>query len=217
MARHYKRPDYWTLKAHREGFPARSVYKLQEMDEKFALFGRGSLVRVLDLGAAPGSWSLYAARRWGQNLALTAVDTAQLLPACAAALSSSAGSFVFVQGDMTALPVREAVSSHGPFDIVMSDAAPATTGNSSVDSLRSLALAEAALDYAAAFLVKDGNFLVKVFQSADSAALLSRLRSLFLRAQSFKPKACRSESFETYYLGLQKRSNLSAHTPASLG
>ncbi|MDR2808305.1 MAG: RlmE family RNA methyltransferase [Spirochaetaceae bacterium] len=206
MAAHYKRADYWTVKAHQEGFPARSVYKLKEIDEKFSFFKRGQRhLRVLDLGAAPGSWSLYASRLVGKSLLLTAVDTAPLLPACTAELSSSLESFVFVHGDMTDSCTRESVSAHGPFDIVMSDAAPATTGNSSIDTMRSLVLAESALDYALQLLVKGGNFVVKIFQGNESAALLNRIQGLFLRGKSFKPQVCRNESFETYYLGLQKR------------
>jgi 23S rRNA (uridine2552-2'-O)-methyltransferase len=83
--------------------------------------------------------------------------------------------------------------------------APATTGNRSVDTLRSLALVEEVVSYAEAALASGGNLVVKVFQGGDTAEVLKRLRSLFATARSFKPEACRSESFETYYLGLGKK------------
>jgi 23S rRNA (uridine2552-2'-O)-methyltransferase len=106
---------------------------------------------------------------------------------------------------MTAAEVREAILARGPFNLIVSDAAPATTGNKSVDALRSLALAEAALDYAETALARGGSFVTKVFQSGDSASLLRRIRELFDTGKSFKPQACRGESFETYYLGLGRK------------
>ncbi|MDR2746838.1 MAG: RlmE family RNA methyltransferase [Treponema sp.] len=204
----YDKPDFWALKAQREGYPARSIYKLQEMDEKFKLLGmtggKPGAPRVLDLGAAPGSWSLYVLRRMGGRGFLAAADLAPLSREHGRGLFGG-DNFRFIQGDITAAEVREALLERGPFDLVMSDAAPATTGNRSVDTPRSLALAEAALAYAQAALVRGGNLAVKVFQGGDSAALLARLRELFVSAKTFKPQACRSGSFETYYLGLKKR------------
>ena len=205
MAAHYKRPDYWAVKAKQEGFPARSVYKLKEINEKFDFFGKGAKLHLLDLGASPGSWSLYASRLLGKGLSLTAVDMVDLAPSCKSELSSLSGEFVFLQGDITDSKVKDSVSMQGPFDIVISDAAPLTTGNSFIDSLHSIALAETALDYASHFLVKGGKFAVKVFQGDGSADLLTLIKELFLRCKSFKPQACRAQSFEIYYLGLGKR------------
>jgi 23S rRNA (uridine2552-2'-O)-methyltransferase len=87
----------------------------------------------------------------------------------------------------------------------MSDAAPATTGSRSVDTLRSQALAEEALLYAETVLARGGSMVVKVFQGGDTAGLLKRIRDLFEIGKSFKPAACRAGSFETYYLGLGKK------------
>ncbi|MDR3160089.1 MAG: RlmE family RNA methyltransferase [Spirochaetaceae bacterium] len=198
----YEKPDFWALKAQREGYPARSVYKLQEMDEKFKLFRPGPPgFRGLDLGAAPGSWSLYALRRMEGRLFLAAADLAPLPEH----RLFRGDHFFFIRGDMTTENVREALLARGPYDLVMSDAAPATTGNRAVDTLRSLALAETALFYAETALVKGGNLVVKVFQGGDSAGLLDRMRELFVTGKSFKPRSCRSSSFETYYIGLEKR------------
>ncbi|MDR1210887.1 MAG: RlmE family RNA methyltransferase, partial [Spirochaetaceae bacterium] len=197
--------DHWSLKAQKEGYPARSVYKLKELDEKFKLFAqrpRDRPFRVLDLGAAPGSWSLYILKKFSGNVFLAASDLAPLSGQFGR--EHLAGVF-FVQGDIHEEGVRAALLEKGPYDAVISDAAPATTGNRSVDSGRSLALAEAALAYGEAGLKPGGNFVVKIFQGAGAESLLKRMRELFTTAKSFKPEACRSNSFETYYLGLGKK------------
>jgi 23S rRNA (uridine2552-2'-O)-methyltransferase len=93
----------------------------------------------------------------------------------------------------------------GPYRLVICDAAPLTTGNRQVDTLRSLELAETALGYAEEALERGGNLVVKVFQGADSAALLTKIRSLFDTGRAFKPAACRNESFEVYYVGLGRK------------
>jgi 23S rRNA (uridine2552-2'-O)-methyltransferase len=207
----YEKPDHWSLKAQKEGYPARSVYKLKEMDEKFGLFhlpSGSAAIKVLDLGAAPGSWSLYALRYFQQKqdkrCLLTAVDLSPLSRQYDKGLFDGEN-FCFIQGDITEAEIREAIHARGPFNLVMSDAAPATTGNRSVDTLRSLALAEAVLGYAETALAVGGSLAVKVFQGGDTASILKRIRELFKTGKSFKPEACRSESFETYYLGLGKK------------
>jgi 23S rRNA (uridine2552-2'-O)-methyltransferase len=93
----------------------------------------------------------------------------------------------------------------GPYQLLVSDAAPATTGNRSVDTLRSLDLAETVLEYAETALVKGGNLAVKVFQGGDTGTLLKRIKRQFETGKSFKPQACRPESFETYFIGLGKK------------
>ncbi|WP_304224807.1 RlmE family RNA methyltransferase [Gracilinema caldarium] len=203
----YDTLDYWSLKAQKEGYPARSVYKLKEMDEKFGLFKgavKGAGFKVLDVGAAPGSWSLYALRRMGGSGYLVSVDLSPLSRVYDKGLFD-ASNFFFIQGDITDASVRSQLLERGPYHLVMSDVAPATTGNRAVDTLRSLALVEEVVAYAEASLVVGGNLVVKVFQGGDTAEVLKRLRSLFVTARSFKPEACRSESFETYYLGLGKK------------
>ncbi|MDR1319076.1 MAG: RlmE family RNA methyltransferase [Treponema sp.] len=210
----YKKPDYWSLKAQKEGYPARSVYKLKEMDERFGLLkpaGRGAgasggaVFRVLDLGAAPGSWSLYLLRKIGPRAGfLCAADLSPLSRQYDRGLFDG-DNFFFIQGDITASGVREKIGGRGPYNLVASDAAPATTGNRSVDTARSLELAETALVYAENVLAKGGSLVIKIFQGGDTAEILKRLKDLFETAKSFKPEACRNESFETYYLGLGKK------------
>ena len=199
----YEKPDSWSLKAQKEGYPARSVYKLKEIDEKFGLFKTGRPLRALDLGAAPGSWSLYILRRW--NPALLA--SADLLPLSRRFDGGrfDGGAFFFIQGDFTGDTVREELERRGPYTALVSDAAPDTTGSRTVDTLRSQALAETVLDYAGRCLAPGGNLALKVFQGGGTAELLGRIRKTFTAAKSFKPAACRSDSFETYYIGLGKK------------
>jgi 23S rRNA (uridine2552-2'-O)-methyltransferase len=116
----------------------------------------------------------------------------------------SGDNFCFIQGDITDPAIRDSILAHGPYDLIISDAAPATTGNRFIDTTRSLELAEAVAAYTETALSPGGNLVVKVFQGGDVSELLKRLRSLFKTAKSYKPQACRSESFETYYVGLGK-------------
>jgi len=200
----YDKLDHWSLKAQKEGYPARSVYKLKEIDEKFGLLRKGrETLRVLDLGAAPGSWSLYVLRKLAGTGFVAAADLSPLSRVHDKGLFE-ADNFLFIQGDLYDAAVREALVAKGPYRLVMSDAAPSTTGNRSVDTSRSLALVEAAIDYAETCLDQGGNMVVKVFQGGDVQEALIRMRGLFQSARSFKPEACRSESFETYFVGLGK-------------
>jgi 23S rRNA (uridine2552-2'-O)-methyltransferase len=214
----YSKPDHWSQKAQKEGYPARSVYKLKEMDEKFGLIKSArSPFRVLDLGAAPGSWSLYILRKLplkegaletsgakATEPVLVSIDLASLSRQYDEGLFDRPD-FLFIQGDFTSGEIRETVVSHGTYNLVVSDAAPFTTGNRSVDTLRSLDLAETALHYAETTLAKGGNLVIKVFQGGDTGKLLKAIRGLFEAGKSFKPQACRAGSFETYYLGLGRR------------
>ncbi len=200
----YDKLDHWSLRAQKEGYPARSVYKLKEIDEKFGLLKKGrDALRILDLGAAPGSWSLYVLRKLVGTGFVAAADLAPLSRVHDKGLFDG-GNFLFIQGDLYEAAVRDALVAKGPYRLVLSDAAPSTTGNRSVDTSRSLALVEAAIDYAETCLDHGGNLVVKVFQGSDVQDALVRMRDLFQSARSFKPEACRSESFETYFIGLGK-------------
>jgi len=243
----YKKPDHWSLRAQKEGYPARSVYKLSEIDEKFGLIKPGRSLKILDLGAAPGSWSLYILRKLPKNpgprrpsaIATAEASAAPGMPAEASANApakapvNNAGApgqpaqlvsvdlsplsreydrglfddprFLFIQGDFTIPEIREKIISCGPYNLIVSDAAPFTTGNRSIDTLRSLELAGTALDYAVASLAPGGNAVIKIFQGSDRADLLKQLKAMFKTGRSFKPQACRSESFETYFIGLGKK------------
>jgi 23S rRNA (uridine2552-2'-O)-methyltransferase len=186
----YEKPDFWAQKAKREGYPARSIYKLAEIDAKFSLVRKG--MRILDIGAAPGSWSMWVLKRLAGSGFLAAVDLQEL------AIAGSTANFLFVRGDLYDEQVRSRLLAAGPFGLVLSDAAPATTGNRIVDQGASESIVEAVIDYAASSLAPGGAMVAKIFQGGAEAALLKRLRGTFAQARGFKPEACRSESFETY-------------------
>ena len=111
----------------------------------------------------------------------------------------------FIQGDLNLKEIRDQIMAIGPYDLVVCDAAPLTTGNRTVDTARSEGLVEMAIWYAQAMLKKGGNFAVKIFQNGDQQALLRKMREVFTTARGFKPAACRSESFETYLIGINKK------------
>jgi len=196
----YDRPDYWTLRAKKEGYPARSVYKLEEIVRKFGLLkglsaGRGVPDRgpvVLDVGAAPGSWSLWLLRQMKGGGRLVAVDIQDL------GIAPEDANFSFVKGSILDEEVRASLREAGPYDLVVSDAAPATSGNRLVDQSRSEALVEAVMGLALEVLTPGGALVMKIFQGGEEKRLLSELRTHFAQARAFKPEACRAESFETY-------------------
>lgn len=187
--------DHYFLKAKRENYPARSVYKLKEMDKKFHLFKPGQ--RVLDLGAAPGSWTLYAAERIGDHGRALGVDlqtTETSFPANA----------TFLQGDVfePSGEVLAAMDGLAPFDLVISDMAPKTCGVKHADQARSMNLAEAALEIAVERLKPGGHFVVKIFLGPDVSELTRAMRGVFETVKSFKPDSSRSESKEQFLVGL---------------
>ena len=194
MGNGYRERDYWSRKAFAEGYPARSVYKLEEMQKKFKLFGKND--RVLDLGAAPGSWTAFLLRFLSSDGRVCAVD----LQALSETIRDSR--LVFFQGDMTDTAVEASVKSCGPYRAVICDAAPTTTGHKIVDTARSASLVETALYYAETQLENHGSFTVKIFQGGDEHRYLKQIRKMFKTARAFKPEACRSSSFETYLIGL---------------
>lgn len=198
MKNQYKEPDYWSRKAFAEGYPARSVYKLEEIQKKFTLFKKND--RVLDLGAAPGSWTTFLLKFLSSDGHVCAVDLQPLSESIRDSRLS------FFQGDLTDIAVFEAVKRCGPYRSVICDAAPATTGNKTVDTARSASLVDMALYYAETQLEAHGSAVVKIFQGGSEQEYLKQMRQLFVTARAFKPQACRTVSFETYLLGLDFKS-----------
>lgn len=209
----YERPDYWTLKAKKEGYPARSVFKLEEISHKFGLFKKGAALRVLDVGAAPGSWSLWILRNLQGRGSLCSVDIQDLgisspgtpggAPGDAPASALTGGNFTFVKGDILAPATRLSLVQAGPYDLVVSDAAPSTTGNRLVDQSRSEELVEAVFSLAVEVLAPGGSLVMKIFQGGDEKRLIAELKRHFVMARGFKPEACRAESFETYLIATE--------------
>ncbi len=193
----YEKPDFWSQKAFKEGYPARSVYKLQEIDAKFGMLKKNS--RVLDLGSAPGSWTVFALRTLEGTGHVSSID---LLPL---AKDVKGENLTFFQGDMYDPELRAQIQALGPYDSVICDAAPRTTGNRVVDTAGSAGLVELAIFYAETMLKPGGNFCVKIFQGGDQQQFLKKMREIFTTAKGFKPEACRDKSFETYLIGLNKK------------
>ena len=196
-ANSYEKPDFWSQKAFSEGYPARSVYKLKEIDGKFGMIKKSTV--VLDLGAAPGSWTTFLLRKLNGNGKVVSCDLNPL------AKTVKGDNLVFIQGDLNAPKIRAQIKAHGPYDLVVCDAAPKTTGNRIVDTASSEQLVEMAIWYAQAMLKPGSNFVVKIFQNGDQQRLLKTMREIFTTAKGFKPEACRQESFETYLIGLNKK------------
>jgi len=197
MANSYEKPDFWSKKAFSEGYPARSVYKLQEIDQKFGMIKKN--FKVLDLGAAPGSWTTFLLRQTEGSGKVVSCDLNPL------SKDVKGENLVFIQGDLQQKEIFDKIKAEGPFDLVVCDAAPLTTGNRVVDTARSSGLVKMAIWYAETMLKSGGNFAVKIFQNGDQQGLLKKMREVFTSAKGFKPQACRSESFETYLIGLGKK------------
>ena len=196
----YAKPDRFTRAAKEAGFPARSVFKLEEIDRRTRLLRAG--MRVLDLGAAPGSWSMYAAQKIGRAGKLLAIDLEPL----AVALPPNA---VFVQGDALALPLDptegSALGQFAPYDVVLSDMAPKTTGSRVTDQTRSFELFMRALAVAASLGAPGGAFVGKIFMSDDLPAARAELRRHYQTERLIRPEGTRSVSTELFVVGLGKR------------
>jgi 23S rRNA (uridine2552-2'-O)-methyltransferase len=193
----YAGPDARTRAAKAQGYPARSVFKLQEIDRRVRLLSRGQ--RVLDLGAAPGSWSLYASERVGATGRVLAVDRSPILQAFAPNVT-------VIEGDALALE-NEALGTFAPYDVVLSDMAPSTSGSKTSDQARSFELLMRALEVASA-LGRDGShFAGKLFMSGDFQEARRALGAAYARSQVIRPDATRSQSSEVFLVGLGKRAS----------
>ncbi len=188
--------DHYTRKARKESFPARSVFKLEEIQQKFKLIHRADA--VLDLGCAPGSWLMYAARRTGAEGIVTGID---LKP-----LTISLPSHVQVfTADILNLPEGISNIIGRNFHVVMSDMAPSTTGDKRGDAARSFELCQSALSMAQSRLLPGGSFICKIFQGEDFNLFIQQVRALFLNHKIFKPQSCRKASREIYVIGINKQ------------
>jgi 23S rRNA (uridine2552-2'-O)-methyltransferase len=191
------RPDHFTDRAKRAGYSARSVYKLEELHKRFSLIHRGNT--VLDVGAAPGSWSQFAAKIVGSDGTVVAVDLREMPD-----LEPQANVRTFA-GDVFEASLVAELEALGPYDLVMSDAAPNTTGNRTLDTTRSAALVEQVIGLAESLLHEGGSLVAKIFQGGEEQNLLAEARGRFEKARLIKPKASRRESFETFLVAIGKR------------
>jgi len=191
----YRRPDHFTREAKERGFPARSVFKLEDIDRRVKLLKKGQ--RVLDLGAAPGSWSLFAAERIGPGGKLLAIDLAPL----AKPLPHGA---TFRQGDALSLETAD-LSLFAPYDVVLSDMAPNTTGTREADQAQSFELFMRAVEIAGALLRPGGSFVGKIFMGGDFPLAKKRVKELFETERTIRPEGTRASSYEIFVVGLGRR------------
>lgn len=190
LSEHFNDP--YVKEAQRRGLRSRAVFKLQEINERDALLKPGQT--VVDLGAAPGGWSEYAAQQVLPSGRVIAID---LLPMPAPRGVS------FVNADFTTqegLQALDDLLQGAGVDVVLSDMAPNMSGLKAVDQPRAMLLAELALDFCVDRLNPGGALLVKVFQGQGFDSFLAQVRARFAKVQSRKPEASRGRSRETYLL-----------------
>ena len=184
--------DPYVKRAREEGWRSRAAFKLEEIQRTDRLLRPG--ITVVDLGAAPGGWSQYAARLLAGKGRVVALDVLEMpaLPGVE-----------FIQGDFTepdVLERREAALGGDRVDLVMSDMAPNMMGISDVDHDRSMYLVDLAVEFASKTLRPGGDLLMKVFQGREFQPLLARLRKEFDTVKLRKPGASRARSSEVYVL-----------------
>jgi len=189
--------DPYVLKAKADGWRSRAVFKLIEIDEKDKLLKPG--MTVVDLGAAPGSWCQYAAKRIQPGGRLLALDLLEMTPM---------NGVEFIQGDFRedeVLRRLEATLAGRAVDLVLSDMAPNMSGIASSDQARVMHLAELTLEFCRDHLKPGGDLLVKVFQGSDYVDLLQAVKLAFEQVVVRKPAASRDRSAETYLLARRRR------------
>jgi 23S rRNA (uridine2552-2'-O)-methyltransferase len=185
--------DPYVQRAKAEGYRSRAAYKLLELDKKDRLFVPGQL--VVDLGAAPGSWSQVAVAKLGTRGKVVAVDILPMEPLVGVH---------FVQGDFREPEVLAALLAElggRKIGLVISDLAPNISGIGVSDQARSMYLCELALEFARQCLAPGGALVVKVFQGAGFTEFLAGMRKSFVKVGSRKPEASRGRSSEMYLLG----------------
>lgn len=192
----YNPKDYYFHKAKSENYAARSIFKLQEIDERFKILKSG--YKVLDLGAAPGSWSQYVSEKVGAQGRILGIDLQPIKLTLPNAIFITAD---LRQLDLDAVLAAQAISP--PFDVVLSDMAPKTTGIRVTDQSRSMELCELALHLCEKYLRPRGSFVCKLFHSEEFEALRKQLRDRFGRVEVLRPKSTRKESKEIFFICMQ--------------
>ena len=188
----YEKPDARTKAAKAQGFPARSVFKLEEIDRRVKLLRGGQ--KVLDLGAAPGSWSLYASQKVGPGGRVLAIDLYEIRQAFPPNVKVA-------QGDALTLE-NAALSEFAPYDVVLSDMAPNTSGSKIRDQAGSLELCLRALDVALALGKVGSHFVAKIFMSGDFQVARKVAGERYEKCQVIRPEGTRQQSTEVFIVGL---------------
>ena len=189
MFRQDKQNEFYTILAKKDGYPARSVYKLKEIDEKYKIFKKGD--RVLDLGCSPGSWLLYISQKVGKQGKVIGIDLEEIkIPQKA--------NIVFIKKSI--FDLKES-SFKDKFEAVVSDLSPKTSGVEFLDAAKSLELAERSFEIAKSVLLPYGNFVCKLFENESSNKFFKKVENCFDFAKRFRPKAVTKKSKEFYIIG----------------
>jgi|GEM_PF-1889155 len=184
--------DHFGAKAKKEGYPARSVYKLEEIDRRVRLLRPG--MRVLDLGAFPGSWTMYAAKKIAPQGRVIGIDIQENRDAIAPNAEMRHADIFTVDP-----------ATLGRFDVVLTDMAPSTIGSRAADQYNSYLLFMAAVKIAEVTVAPGGSFVGKIFQGAEFEDARKSVRALFETVRIIKPEASRKESFEVFLVGLGRK------------
>lgn len=191
MSKPYIPNDKLAKKARKDNFRARSVYKLQELDYKYHLFHEG--MKILDVAAAPGSWSQHASSKIGNTGHILAIDIQKI--------ETIAPNVTTAVCDITNIPlVKEELAKLGwnKVDLIMSDIAPSTTGISNVDHSRSIDLNEHIFELAKEFLSPNKKLIMKIFDGPLLKPFLIKLGKHFKKVEVYKAKSSRERSKELY-------------------
>ena len=185
-----QRRDTYVRQSKVDGYRARSAYKLIEIDEKFKIFKGG--ISIIDIGAAPGSWSQYAAKI-AKSGRLISIDLKEMEPI---------GNTVQIQGDFTEENIQTEIKKHikDKIDVVMSDMAVNTTGIKNIDSIQTGELCKEAMFFAKDLLKDNGFFISKIFMGGSFNEIIDLGKEIFKNVRVFKPKSSRKDSKESFII-----------------
>ena len=185
-----QRRDIYVRQSKIDGYRARSAYKLMEIDEKFSIFKGG--LSVVDIGAAPGSWSQYAEKKI-KNGKLISIDLKTMKPL---------GKSVQIQGDFTEDKIKNEIleSAEGKVNIVMSDMAVNTTGIKNIDAIQTGELCMEAMIFSKDILLQEGSFISKIFMGGSFNEIVAKGKEILKEVKVFKPKSSRKDSKESFII-----------------
>ncbi len=185
-----QRRDIYVRRSKVEGYRSRAVYKLQQIDQKFRIFKNG--MSVIDLGAAPGSWSQYVLKNV-KNGKIVSIDFKDF---------EKIGNIHQIKGDFTDDRYKkEIVDYFGvKVDVVLSDLAVNTTGNKNLDSIYTGELCMEAMKFSKEILKSDGKFISKIFMGSTFNEIVSEAKKIFKENKVFKPLASRKDSKESFII-----------------
>jgi 23S rRNA (uridine2552-2'-O)-methyltransferase len=185
-----QRRDIYVKQSKAEGYRSRAVYKLQEIDEKFKIIKNG--ISLIDLGAAPGSWSQYAAKKI-KNGKILSIDLNEI---------KNIGNTFQLKGDFTESKYKSEIKEYfgGKVDVVLSDMAVNTTGNKNLDSIYTGELCIGAMNFSKEILCNNGKFISKIFMGSTFNEIVSQAKKIFKESKVFKPAASRKSSKESFII-----------------